>query len=65
MGVFRGRVGAQQHPRALEVAECPSLATPQVFRRDAYVAEGRQDLLRGVEDFLEASIVLPPTETPS
>ncbi|XP_010181212.1 PREDICTED: band 3 anion transport protein, partial [Mesitornis unicolor] len=40
-------------------------ATPQVFRRDAYLAEGRQDLLRGVEDFLEASIVLPPTETPN
>uniref|UniRef100_A0A8B9ZDS0 Anion exchange protein n=1 Tax=Anas platyrhynchos TaxID=8839 RepID=A0A8B9ZDS0_ANAPL len=46
---------ADPHPR-------PS---PQVFRRDAYLAESRQDLLRGVEDFLEASIVLPPTETPS
>uniref|UniRef100_A0A8C5X5K8 Uncharacterized protein n=1 Tax=Malurus cyaneus samueli TaxID=2593467 RepID=A0A8C5X5K8_9PASS len=38
---------------------------PQVFRRDAYLAEARQDLLRGVEDFLDASIVLPPSEPPS
>ncbi|XP_027556977.1 band 3 anion transport protein [Neopelma chrysocephalum] len=43
------------HPRAI----------PQVFRRDAYLAEGRQDLVRAVEEFLEASIVLPPTETPN
>lgn len=42
----------------------PVPAAPQVFRRDAYLADGRQDLVRGVEDFLEASIVLPPTETP-
>lgn len=38
-------------------------ATPQVFRRDAYLAESRQELLKGVDDFLEASIVLPPTDT--
>ncbi|KAM9368909.1 band 3 anion transport protein isoform 3-T3 [Phaethornis superciliosus] len=42
-----------------------TMMAERVFRRDAYLAEGRQDLLRGVEDFLEASIVLPPTETPS
>ncbi|KAM6312065.1 band 3 anion transport protein isoform 2-T2 [Podargus strigoides] len=42
-----------------------TMMSERVFRRDAYLAEGRQDLLRGVEDFLEASIVLPPTETPS
>lgn len=41
------------------------LGCPQVFRRDAYLAEARQDLVRGVEDFLDASIVLPPTETPN
>lgn len=46
------------------LSACPR-ATPQVFRRDAYLADGRQDLLQAVEDFLEASIVLPPTETPS
>lgn len=43
---------------------CPRV-TSQIFRRDAYLADNRQALLRGVEDFLEASIVLPPTETPS
>ncbi|KAM6107947.1 band 3 anion transport protein [Pterocles gutturalis] len=42
-----------------------TMMSERVFRRDAYLAESRQDLLRGVEDFLEASIVLPPTETPS
>ncbi|XP_071674148.1 band 3 anion transport protein isoform X6 [Patagioenas fasciata] len=42
-----------------------TMMSERVFRRDAYLAEGRQDLLRGVDDFLEASIVLPPTETPS
>ncbi|XP_053944558.1 band 3 anion transport protein isoform X2 [Cuculus canorus] len=42
-----------------------TMMSERVFRRDAYLADGRQDLLRGVEDFLEASIVLPPTETPS
>ncbi|XP_023798318.1 band 3 anion transport protein [Cyanistes caeruleus] len=36
-----------------------------VFRRDAYLAEARQELLQGVEDFLGASIVLPPTEAPN
>ncbi|XP_076212708.1 band 3 anion transport protein isoform X2 [Aptenodytes patagonicus] len=40
-----------------------TMMSDRVFRRDAYLAEGRQDLLQGVEDFLEASIVLPPTET--
>ncbi|XP_061873218.1 band 3 anion transport protein isoform X2 [Colius striatus] len=42
-----------------------TMMSERVFRRDAYLAEGRQDLLRGVDDFLEASIVLPPTETPN
>ncbi|KAM9215174.1 band 3 anion transport protein isoform 2-T2 [Leptosomus discolor] len=42
-----------------------TMMSERVFRRDAYLAEGRQDLLRGVEAFLETSIVLPPTETPN
>ncbi|NXC92301.1 B3AT protein, partial [Cercotrichas coryphoeus] len=42
-----------------------TMMSERVFRRDAYLAEARQDLLRGVEDFLDASIVLPPTEAPS
>ncbi|XP_030397582.1 band 3 anion transport protein [Gopherus evgoodei] len=32
------------------------------FRRDAYLAEGRQDLIKGLEEFLDCSIVLPPCE---
>ncbi|KAM6042431.1 band 3 anion transport protein isoform 4-T5 [Chlamydotis macqueenii] len=42
-----------------------TMMSETVFRRDAYLAESRQDLLRGVGDFLEASIVLSPTEVPS
>ncbi|NXQ11850.1 B3AT protein, partial [Peucedramus taeniatus] len=42
-----------------------TLMSERVFRRDAYLAEARQELLRGVEDFLGASIVLPPTEAPN
>ncbi|NXU09714.1 B3AT protein, partial [Pardalotus punctatus] len=42
-----------------------TMMSERVFRRDAYLAEARQDLLRGVEDFLDASIVLPPSEPPS
>ncbi|NXY53595.1 B3AT protein, partial [Callaeas wilsoni] len=41
-----------------------TMMSERVFRRDAYLAEARQELVRGVEDFLDASIVLPPTETP-
>uniref|UniRef100_A0A8C8VR09 Anion exchange protein n=1 Tax=Pelusios castaneus TaxID=367368 RepID=A0A8C8VR09_9SAUR len=32
------------------------------FRRDAYLAEKRQDLLKAMEEFLDCSIVLPPCE---
>ncbi|NXR89287.1 B3AT protein, partial [Hypocryptadius cinnamomeus] len=42
-----------------------TMMSERVFRRDAYLAEGRQELVRGVEDFLDASIVLPPTEAPN
>ncbi|NWT95273.1 B3AT protein, partial [Urocynchramus pylzowi] len=42
-----------------------TMMSERVFRRDAYLAEGRQELLRGVEDFLGASIVVPPAEAPS
>uniref|UniRef100_A0A8B9Z465 Anion exchange protein n=1 Tax=Buteo japonicus TaxID=224669 RepID=A0A8B9Z465_9AVES len=40
-----------------------TMMSERVFRRDAYLAESRQELLKGVDDFLEASIVLPPTDT--
>ncbi|XP_074835431.1 band 3 anion transport protein isoform X2 [Carettochelys insculpta] len=36
--------------------------SPEGFRRDAYLAEERQDLIKGVEEFLDCSIVLPPCE---
>ncbi|TRZ05580.1 hypothetical protein HGM15179_021527, partial [Zosterops borbonicus] len=42
-----------------------TMMSERVFRRDAYLAEARQDLVRGVEDFLDSSIVLPPTEGPN
>ncbi|NXU42351.1 B3AT protein, partial [Drymodes brunneopygia] len=42
-----------------------TMMSERVFRRDAYLAEARQELVRGVEDFLDASIVLPPTESPN
>uniref|UniRef100_A0A8C3RIL5 Anion exchange protein n=1 Tax=Cyanoderma ruficeps TaxID=181631 RepID=A0A8C3RIL5_9PASS len=42
-----------------------TMMAERVFRRDAYLAEARQDLVRGVEDFLDSSIVLPPTEGPN
>ncbi|NWI72923.1 B3AT protein, partial [Dryoscopus gambensis] len=42
-----------------------TMMSERVFRRDAFLAEARQDLVRGVEDFLDASIVLPPTEAPN
>ncbi|NWV12041.1 B3AT protein, partial [Ptilonorhynchus violaceus] len=42
-----------------------TMMSERVFRQDAYLASGRQDLVRGVESFLDASIVLPPTEPPN
>ncbi|NWZ86845.1 B3AT protein, partial [Poecile atricapillus] len=42
-----------------------TMMSERVFRRDAYLAEVRQELLQGVEDFLGASIVLPPAEAPN
>lgn len=33
-----------------------------MFHRDAYLAQERQDLIKGVEEFLQCSIVLPPSE---
>ncbi|NXD31869.1 B3AT protein, partial [Spelaeornis formosus] len=42
-----------------------TMMSERVFRRDACLAEARQDLVRAVEDFLDASIVLPPAEAPN
>ncbi|PKU30435.1 band 3 anion transport protein isoform x2 [Limosa lapponica baueri] len=62
--LLQHKYGGGQQPRG-GGTPVSGLNPAPVFRRDAYLAEGRQDLLRGVEDFLEASIVLPPTETPN
>ncbi|XP_009076260.1 PREDICTED: band 3 anion transport protein, partial [Acanthisitta chloris] len=42
-----------------------TMMSERVFRRDAYLAEGRQDLQQSLQGFLNASIVLPPTEVPN
>ncbi|NWT77097.1 B3AT protein, partial [Prunella himalayana] len=42
-----------------------TMMSERVFRRDAYLAEGRQELLRALEGFLDSSIVLPPAEAPN
>ncbi|XP_062451446.1 LOW QUALITY PROTEIN: band 3 anion transport protein [Rhea pennata] len=42
-----------------------TMMADRVFRRDAYLAQDRRELARSMEAFLEASIVLPPTEAPS
>lgn len=56
-GVSRGSAHAGS------LAALLSLPLPwQGFRRDAYLAEERQDLIKGVEEFLDCSIVLPPCE---
>ncbi|XP_014372490.1 band 3 anion transport protein isoform X1 [Alligator sinensis] len=39
-----------------------TMMSEMVFRRDAYLAQERQDLIKGVEEFLQCSIVLPPSE---
>uniref|UniRef100_A0A8V5GXV5 Anion exchange protein n=1 Tax=Melopsittacus undulatus TaxID=13146 RepID=A0A8V5GXV5_MELUD len=39
-----------------------TMMSERVFLRDSYLADGRQDLVRSVEDFLECSIVVPPSE---
>lgn len=42
-----------------------SLSCPQVFRTTAYLAQSRAELLSSLEDFLDCSLVLPPTDAPS
>ncbi|XP_025910200.1 band 3 anion transport protein [Nothoprocta perdicaria] len=39
-----------------------TMMSDRVFRRDASLAESRQELLRAVDSFLEASVVLLPAE---
>ncbi|XP_069337605.1 band 3 anion transport protein [Eulemur rufifrons] len=42
-----------------------TLMSERVFRIDAYHAQGRRELMRSLEGFLDSSLVLPPTDTPS
>ncbi|XP_029429966.1 band 3 anion transport protein isoform X2 [Rhinatrema bivittatum] len=39
-----------------------TMMSERVFRMEASLAEGRQDLIKGVEEFLDCSIVIPPSE---
>ncbi|XP_072270822.1 band 3 anion transport protein isoform X2 [Pyxicephalus adspersus] len=40
-----------------------SMMAERVFRTEMYVAGGRDDLLRSLDDFLDCCIVLPPTDS--
>nr|XP_056719271.1 band 3 anion transport protein [Euleptes europaea] len=39
-----------------------TMMSERVFRQDCYLAEGRQELVKGVEEFLDCCIVVPPCE---
>ncbi|KAJ7313533.1 hypothetical protein JRQ81_004992 [Phrynocephalus forsythii] len=39
-----------------------TMMSERVFRNDAYLADGRPDLVKSVEEFLDCCIVLPPSE---
>lgn len=41
------------------------LSGPQVFRIEAYLAQSRDELVDNLEEFLDCSLVLPPSEVPS
>uniref|UniRef100_A0A8C9KRW6 Anion exchange protein n=1 Tax=Panthera tigris altaica TaxID=74533 RepID=A0A8C9KRW6_PANTA len=41
------------------------LSGPQVFRIEAYLAQSRDELVKNLEEFLDCSLVLPPSEVPS
>ncbi|XP_063315373.1 band 3 anion transport protein isoform X1 [Pelobates fuscus] len=42
-----------------------SMMAERVFRTDMYLAGGRQDLVRSIEEFLDCCIVIPPTDSPN
>uniref|UniRef100_A0A8C6XU68 Anion exchange protein n=1 Tax=Naja naja TaxID=35670 RepID=A0A8C6XU68_NAJNA len=39
-----------------------TMMSERVFRNDSYLAEGRQDLIKSLDEFLDCCIVLPPSE---
>ncbi|XP_061447357.1 band 3 anion transport protein isoform X2 [Rhineura floridana] len=42
-----------------------TMMSEKVFRRDSYLAERREDLVKSVEEFLDCCIVLPPSDIQS
>ncbi|XP_053426194.1 band 3 anion transport protein isoform X1 [Nycticebus coucang] len=42
-----------------------TLMSERVFRTDAYLAQGRGELVDSLNSFLDSSLVLPPTDVPS
>lgn len=47
--------------QGLPVSSAP-LPCPQLFHEAAYQADDRQDLLSAISEFLDGSIVIPPSE---
>ncbi|KAI5929783.1 Band 3 anion transport protein [Manis javanica] len=42
-----------------------TLMSERVFRTDAYLAQSQAELVHNLEDFLDCSLVLPPSDVPS
>ncbi|XP_042823047.1 band 3 anion transport protein isoform X8 [Panthera tigris] len=42
-----------------------TLMSEKVFRIEAYLAQSRDELVKNLEEFLDCSLVLPPSEVPS
>lgn len=49
-------------PRRLPGPAQPLSSCPQLFHEAAYQADDRQDLLSAISEFLDGSIVIPPSE---
>ena len=49
-------------PRGATGRLSPCLSCPQLFHEAAYQADDRQDLLSAISEFLDGSIVIPPSE---
>uniref|UniRef100_A0A8D0BJ61 Anion exchange protein n=1 Tax=Salvator merianae TaxID=96440 RepID=A0A8D0BJ61_SALMN len=42
-----------------------TMMSERVFRRDSYLAEGRQELVKSLDEYLDCCIVLPPSDIQS
>lgn len=56
-----GAVQALGTPRSCGLGTDPATA-PQQFHEAAYLADDRHDLLNAINEFLDCSVVLPPSE---